>query len=54
MFRKRGIGFRMIAPAVAIMILFSLVLYFVAANTVRDLIHNELERRAHEKMRGIS
>lgn len=53
MFRKRGIGFRMIAPAVAIMILFSLVLYFVAANTVRDLIHNELERRAHEKMRGI-
>ncbi len=51
---KRGIGFRIIAPAVVIMILFSLVLYYVAAHTVSDLIHEELERRVYDKINSIS
>lgn len=51
---KRGIGFRILTPAVVVMLLFSLLLYYVAATTVSSIIQSNLERQAYDKMGNIA
>jgi methyl-accepting chemotaxis protein len=51
---KRSVGIRIIQPVVGATAIFSIVLYFIAGNTVGQLVDCNLARVAASKMADIT